>query len=74
MIKYENRDILRLEIIFSEKCILQNKMKTSRLNVNFNKKFKTRRLFTEKILLRIKNSNYFMFDTYWKVIFQRLER
>lgn len=46
-------------------------MKTSRLTVNFNKKFITRRLFIEKNLL-LKNCNYHMFDSYWKVIFQRL--
>lgn len=46
-------------------------MKTSRLNVNFNKKFITRRLFIEKDFL-LKDCNYYIFDSYWKVIYQRL--
>lgn len=73
--KYDNRDIHRLEnliILFTKQYILQSKMKTSRLNVNIIKKSITRRLFIEKLLL-LKNCNYYLFDTYWKDIFQRLE-
>lgn len=73
--KFDNRDIHRLEnliILFTKQCILQTKMKTSRLNVENIKKSITRRLFIEKLLL-LKNCNYHLFDIYWKDIFQRLE-
>lgn len=43
-------------------------MKTSRLNVNFNKNFITRGLFIKKCLAS-KKCNFYIFGTYWKVIF-----
>lgn len=43
-------------------------MKTSRLNVNFNKNFISKGLFKKKNLAS-KKCNFYILGTYWKVIF-----
>lgn len=61
-----------LIILFTKQYILQNKIKTSKLNANFIKKSLTKRTIDRKCLL-VKNCNYYKQDTYWEAIFLYLE-
>lgn len=50
--------------IFSQKYIMQKKMKTSKLNINFNNNFLFRGLFIKRNFAS-KKCGFYIFGTYW---------